>query len=112
MAKLKKLEKWLVTTLVLLVLLAGCSNLCGWRIGDDTVRQPTGDVESFWDGFSWDELTSAEQALWEILGWDEASWSGLSAPPASDLKLWSQLSETERSAASDLGYTQLSWEMS
>ena len=102
------LSKALFPLLVLVVL-----SVCGCLSPrDNTVRQPTGNVENFWNQFTWDELTSAEQSLWIILGWDVNSWEGATAAPASDVKLWSQLSEAERDAATELGYSQQSWDNS
>ena len=69
------------------------------------VRQPeAGDpLEAFWDAFEWRELSAREQALWAELGWDEASWQGNADEPASERKLWSELTEAERNAATALG---------
>lgn len=102
----------IIVLLLVAATLSGYSCFFGNIIDDDTVRQPTGNVEAFWNQFTWDELTTAEQSLWMILGWDEARWSGVASAPASEMKLWSQLSESERNAASDLGYSQQSWDMS
>ena len=112
MLKIKKLSLTLSTVLSLvlvLVVLSGCDCFC---LSDSTVRQPTGNVEDFWNQFTWDELTSAEQSLWIILGWDVDSWEGVTPAPASEVKLWNQLSEAERGAATELGYSQQSWDFS
>ena len=76
------------------------------------VRQPVegGDLEAFWDGFDWTDLTPAEQALWGLLGWDEASWQGEADEPASESKAWSELTNEERSAAEQLGYDETYWD--
>ena len=76
------------------------------------VRQPDeGEaLESFWDAFDWTDLTPAEQALWGVLGWDEASWQGEAAEPTSESKDWSELTYEERSAAEQLGYNQPYWD--
>ena len=75
------------------------------------VRQPEeGEaLESFWDAFDWTDLTPAEQALWRVLGWDEASWQG-AYEPASESKDWSELTDEERSAAEQLGYDETYWD--
>jgi len=67
-------------------------------------------ILSLWDEAGWSELTPAEQELWQILGWDEASWEGEAAQPASEDKYWFGLSEEERAAAGKLGYTKESWD--
>ena len=87
---------------------------CGDDDDDDDVRQPTGsDVHAFWNQFSWNQLSPAEQQLWGILGWEEANWDGdetQSVPvPASDSKSWDELTEDERSAAEDLGHSEADW---
>ena len=76
------------------------------------VRQPAEgqDLEAFWNQFDWSELNSAEQALWEVLGWNEASWDGAVTEPASESKTWSELTEEKRSAAEQLGYTETYWD--
>jgi hypothetical protein len=78
---------------------------------DTDIRQPGNDedVDAFWDQFNWDELTTAEQDLWGILGWDEASWQGEADEPASESKAWSELSNDELDAAGQLGYDEASW---
>ncbi|MDY6991713.1 MAG: DUF1566 domain-containing protein, partial [Pseudomonadota bacterium] len=42
------------------------------------VRQPAAgeDLETFWNGFDWADLTDTERSLWGQLGWDETSWDG------------------------------------
>lgn len=75
------------------------------------VRQPQGDedLEAFWNKFDWQDLTATEQALWQVLGWTEASWDGSAAEPASESKDWNELTDAERSAAGQLGYDEQSW---
>jgi hypothetical protein len=102
--------------IALLVLFAVGASSCGvfmqdkeGAVSDMTeVRQPEtgGELEEFWDSFDWAELTPAEQALWGILGWDEASWQGEAEEPASEDKDWAELSDAERAAAEQLGYDQ------
>ena len=76
------------------------------------VRHPveSEDLEAFWDEFDWTDLTPAEQALWGVLGWDEASWQGEADEPASESKDWSELTDEERSAAGKLGYDETYWD--
>ena len=76
------------------------------------VRQPVQDedLEAFWDEFDWTDLTPAEQALWGVLGWDEASWQGEADEPVSESKDWSELTDEERSAAEQLGYDETYWD--
>ena len=95
----------LLMVLVSAALLAACAT--SGKLDPNTVR--TDDL-SLWDEAGWSELTPAEQALWKILGWDEASWEGEAAQPASEDKYWFGLSEEERAAAEKLGYTKESWD--
>jgi len=76
------------------------------------VRQPAAgqDPDAFWNTFYWSELNSAEQALWGVLGWNEASWQGISQEPASESKAWNELTEEESSAAEQLGYNEMYWD--
>lgn len=76
------------------------------------VRQPQGDesLEAFWNNFEWQDLTAAEQALWQALGWAKASWNGSATEPASESKAWNELTDAERSAAGQLGYDEQSWD--
>ena len=78
---------------------------------ESEVRQPAEgeDLEAFWDEFDWTDLTPAEQALWGLLGWDEASWQGEADEPASESKAWSELTNEQRSAAEQLGYDETYW---
>ncbi len=75
-----------------------------------TVRVPEGEVEIFWSEQDWADLNSAEQALWGVLGWTEASWMEEEPAPASETKKWAELTEEELIAAQKLGYTQDSWD--
>lgn len=101
------------------ILLIGMGLLLGCGIASapdeqvtSEVRQPVeGDnLEAFWDEFDWTDLTPAEQALWGLLGWDEASWQGETDEPASESKDWSELTNEERSAAEQLGYDETYWD--
>jgi hypothetical protein len=74
------------------------------------IRQPEGDVETFWDSFDWGELNAAEQEAWGALGWNEANWDGDAAEPASEEKDWAELTAAEQAAAEQLGYTQPYWD--
>lgn len=73
-----------------------------------SIRKVMGNVNKFWNTFSWNELSAAEQKLWGILGWSQSSWEN-DQSPASDNKYWNQLSKEEQAAASALGYTETSW---
>ena len=64
----------------------------------------------FWEEVGWEEMTPAEQWLWNLLGWSQASWNEEEKPPASEDKYWKQLSDEERYAAERLGYTKASWD--
>lgn len=79
-----------------------------------TVRIPPGTGEylhpdSFWNAFYWSDLTSREKRLWKILGWSARSWRGDKGPPESFNKGWKVLSEAERQAARELGYSKSTW---
>lgn len=93
-------------------LLLGCSNSSTPDEQDTSeIRQPVEgeDLGAFWYEFDWTDLTPAEQTLWGVLGWDEASWQGEADEPASDSKDWSELTDKERSAAEQLGYDEKYW---
>lgn len=74
------------------------------------IRQPEGNVETFWNDIEWSEMTTAEQALWQTLGWQAASWQGEAEKPASEEKDWQDLTDEERAAATQLGYDQAVWD--
>jgi hypothetical protein len=62
-----------------------------------------------WNNLDWSDMTSAQQALWARLGWNQARWDS-NRPPASDAEGWSQLTADERAAATELGFGSGSWE--
>ena len=103
-------------TLALLLaisLFTGCATTGGGadvELTDSTVRVPPGDPTKFWDAFGWADMTKAEQALWGVLGWDEASWEGEAKNPASEDKYWNQLSDAEKEACKKLGYNKRLWD--
>lgn len=77
-----------------------------------TVRTPsTNNVDSFWDNFSWSELTDEEKRLWHILGWNENNWSSdrEKDAPISDSTEWDKLNPEEQDALIQLGYTREIW---
>lgn len=82
------------------------------ELTDSTVRVPPGDPTAFWDSFGWVEMTKAEQALWAVLGWNEAAWEGEAKNPASEDKYWNQLSDEEKEACKKLGYNKRLWDNS
>lgn len=91
-------------------LLLGCGGDSGTSPGATGVRQPEGDVNAFWNQFDWSALTPAEQDLWRTLGWDEDSWQGDADPPPSEGADWSELSDSGREAATQLGYGEELWD--
>ncbi|MFP4345495.1 MAG: hypothetical protein ACLFU8_12440 [Anaerolineales bacterium] len=99
---------WLVGIFLLSVGTLGCSP----RPDASDVRVPKAaeDLEAFWDAFDWSDLTTAEQELWGVLGWNEASWQGEADEPASESKDWSALTAEEQRAAQQLGYDQAYWD--
>ncbi len=107
----------LLALLLSFSLVTGCATTQGGKaaeaeLTDDTVRVPPGDPTKFWDAFSWSDMTKAEQALWAVLGWDEASWEGDAKNPASEDKYWKQLSAEEIDACKKLGYNKRLWDNS
>lgn len=73
------------------------------------VRKPTGDVNEFWENFSWDELSTEEKKLWAVLGWNGRIWASETESPASEGTSWNNLSKEERTALTSLGYEKKSW---
>jgi hypothetical protein len=78
------------------------------ELTDSSVRADAG----LWnaDELGWADLTKAEQALWGVLGWNEAGWEGEAKQPASEDKYWKQLSDAEQDACTKLGYTKRTWD--
>lgn len=62
-----------------------------------------------WEKLSWEDMSSKEQELWSILGWQQYKWNKNDPPPSSD-KAWGDLSHEEQRAASGLGFTQDIWD--
>jgi hypothetical protein len=113
---MSKLASVMYLSTILLIgmgLLLGCGTASAPDEQDASeIRRPAEgeDLEAFWDEFDWTDLTPAEQALWRLLGWDEASWQGEADEPASESKDWSELTNEERSAAEQLGYDETYWD--
>lgn len=61
-----------------------------------------------WEDCSWSDLSSEEQELWAILGWQQDRWDRNDAPASSD-KEWSALSPQEQVAAAGLGFSEYLW---
>lgn len=74
------------------------------------IREVPGDPGLVWDELSWTDMNSAEQKRWAVLGWDEDSWEEEIDPPDSGDKYWEELTDSERTAAEELGYTQELWD--
>ncbi len=75
------------------------------------VREPVENVDKFWNSLDWNNMSSDEQILWTVLGWDAKKWHGNKAQePASENKNWADLSKIEQEAATKLGYDQKSWD--
>jgi hypothetical protein len=77
---------------------------------EDEIREVEGEIEAFWNGFDWDELTTAEQEAWSTLGWDAESWDEEVNIPDTAEATWEELTEEEQEAAESLGYDQESWD--
>jgi len=120
--KSSKQSIWISLSLALLLSLAlvtGCASTQSGTtataeaaLTDSTVREPPGLPTKFWDQFSWSDMTKAEQDLWAVLGWCEASWEGEAKNPASEDKYWKQLSKEEQEACKKLGYNKRLWDNS
>jgi hypothetical protein len=76
----------------------------------ETIREIQGNPGDVWDELSWVDMNSAEQALWAVFGWDEASWEEETDPPAASEKYWEEFTAEELDAAQKLGYTQSIWD--
>jgi hypothetical protein len=74
------------------------------------VREPTGDVNDFWDEFYWDDLSAGEQKLWTTLGWDQETWDDEEGEVPADDEDWDDLSEKDQAALTALGYSAKSWD--
>ena len=61
-----------------------------------------------WEKLSWKDLSSKEQELWGVLGWQKEDWDRNKAQESTN-KEWKQLSYREQSAAQDLGFTEDIW---
>jgi hypothetical protein len=61
-----------------------------------------------WEKLSWAELSSKEQELWTLLGWQADKWDRNEAA-ASTNKLWKDLNYQEQNAAANLGFTEDIW---
>ncbi|MEN8244038.1 MAG: hypothetical protein ABFS43_03965 [Thermodesulfobacteriota bacterium] len=94
-----------LVVLMSVALLFGCAT--SGKLDPSTVR--TDDL-NFWEECGWADMTQAEQELWKVLGWDEASWEGEAKQPASEDKYWGGLSPEEQAAATALGYTKETWD--
>jgi len=95
----------MMVVMMSVALMFGCASM--GKMDPNMVR--TDDL-NFWEECSWTDMTAAEQDLWKVLGWDEASWEGEAKQPASEDKYWNQLSSEEQAAASALGYTKETWD--
>jgi hypothetical protein len=77
------------------------------------IRKPSGDVNAFWSGISWEDLTLAEQKAWAVLGWNVKNWVELADPadlPETEYMYWAQLSQEQRLIATKLGYGKEYWD--
>lgn len=63
--------------------------------------------------YFWSDLDPKHRANWQTLGWTRESWDGNLADakmPRSETTSWGRLSTEERRAASELGFTESSWD--
>ncbi|MCG6909340.1 MAG: hypothetical protein LJE94_04360 [Deltaproteobacteria bacterium] len=96
---------FVMVVLMSVALLFGCAS--SGKLDPNMVR--TDDLQ-FWEDCAWTDMTPAEQDLWKVLGWNEASWEGEAKQPASEDKYWNALTPEEQAAATALGYTKESWD--
>ncbi len=75
-----------------------------------TIRQIEEDPSNTWDDLSWTDMNGAEQKLWAVLGWDASSWEEETDAPDSSEEYWEDLTDEQRDAAQQLGYTQELWD--
>lgn len=71
------------------------------------VRDMKGDP-GIWEKLLWADMSSREQELWTILGWQPDKWDRNEAPASAD-KVWKALDYQEQCAARDLGFTEDIW---
>ena len=106
---------WLrISGMIKAIFLSCMKKLSGYTVTPPEIRRPHKheNLESFWDGFDWIDLTPVEQRHWETLGWNEASWQGDTAEPASESRSWHELTNEQRRAAEQLGYNRRFWNYS
>ena len=72
------------------------------------VRDMKGDP-GIWEKLKWADMSSKEQELWTLLGWQPDKWDKNEAP-ASTNKAWKDLTSQEQNAATGLGFTQDIWD--
>ncbi|MEM7127068.1 MAG: substrate-binding domain-containing protein [Chloroflexota bacterium] len=68
-------------------------------------------VIAHWFSVKWEELARDEQRLWQILGWNQASWDEEASPPITALQLWHELTVRQRTAAQRLGFNREIWDV-
>ncbi|TAD79609.1 MAG: hypothetical protein EA001_03960 [Oscillatoriales cyanobacterium] len=74
------------------------------------VRSVDGDPNGAWEDVSWADMSSEEQELWGIVGWDADSWEEETDPPEADDSDWGDLGSEVQDALTKLGYTQALWD--
>lgn len=75
-----------------------------WSWDKDAPLDPSVDQKIEW----WD-LPPWKKEAWNELGWDQSSWSGDSAKPDTSGVSFSDLTDDEKIAAAELGYTADIW---
>lgn len=70
-----------------------------------------GDVNDYWNNFSWDEFSPKVKILLGKLGWSNNNWHGDVANFSTTKKMtWAKLSSIELAAAKQLGYNKITWD--
>lgn len=72
-----------------------------------SVREMRGNP-GIWEQLTWADMSSEEQQLWTVLGWQQARWDRNNPPPSADME-WGDLSPREQAAAAGLGFTEELW---
>jgi hypothetical protein len=72
------------------------------------VRDMQGDP-GIWEKLRWEDMSSKEQELWTILGWQQVKWNRNEAPASTNMA-WKDLNAQEQSAAMGLGFTRDIWD--
>lgn len=68
-------------------------------------------TERCWNQLSWNDLSPCEQGLWMFFTYNQAIWDDGRTPDAA-IQNWVDLQPDQQTAATDLGYTESTWDAS